>query len=317
MTYDSRIARMRDKGLISDDQADRLARAMAAPAADPGATPSVRRHIRPGWVVAVGLAAGACLLLLVAGSGPGGHAPQVAQDVSTAFNRSEEIGAMGNSMRGGLSAALFLGVPLLLILLWVIWIYNSLVSGEERVFEAWAQVEATYQRRTDLIPNVVEAVSDYMAYERETLGAVTGQRTGGGEAVEALRQAIDEISAAQEESARELGGISGAPLDDNALKRLEEAQAALGASMHRVLALSESYPALRASDQVLTLQAELEGTENRISVARMRFNEAASTFNAAIRRMPASLIASLGNFRRKAYFAADPGADRAPSVSVD
>jgi LemA protein len=220
-------------------------------------------------------------------------------------------------MRGGLSAALFLGVPLLLILLWVIWIYNSLVSGEERVFEAWAQVEATYQRRTDLIPNVVEAVSDYMAYERETLGAVTGQRTGGGEAVEALRQAIDEISAAQEESARELGGISGAPLDDNALKRLEEAQAALGASMHRVLALSESYPALRASDQVLTLQAELEGTENRISVARMRFNEAASTFNAAIRRMPASLIASLGNFRRKAYFAADPGADRAPSVSVD
>ena len=229
---------------------------------------------------------------------------------------------MGNSIQSGFSLALIVIVPLLLVIVWVAWLYNALVTKEEAVFEHWAQVESNYQRRADLIPNILEAVSDYMRFEKETLGTIVGQRsepqaTIPPEIVEELREMIDSISAAQEESSDVLGGIRGAPIDDNGLKRLAEAQSALGTSMHGVLALSENYPQLQSSDQVLALQAELEGTENRINVARMRFNEAASEFNSAIRRMPTSVIASAGDFRRKAYFRSDVGSDQPVDVSLD
>jgi LemA protein len=323
MSYDARIARMRDQGLISEDQAKRLARAIG-PQRESGAGPHSPRNGRLFVVLAVvaALIAGTASLWFAAGTPPVNEAPQIAQDVSKALNQTEEIGGMSNSMRGGFSLALMVVVPLLLVIAWVAWLYNSLVTKEELVFESWAQVESNYQRRADLIPNILEAVADYMAFEKETLGAVVGQRSQAGaavppEVVEDLRKAIDDLSASQEESAAVLGGIQGAPADEQALRRLADAQAALGTSMHRILALSESYPTLRSSDQVLALQAELEGTENRINVARMRFNEAASDFNAAIRRMPASLIASLGDFRRKAYFTSDAGANRPVDVSLD
>ncbi len=323
MSFDARIARMRDQGLISEDQAKRLARAVG-PLQEDGSPPRAPRNRRAlvGLAVVAALAVGAAGLWLATGTAPVGQAPGLAQDVSTALNQTEEIGGMGNSMRGGFSLALMVGVPLLLVVLWVAWLYNGLVTREELVFESWAQVESNYQRRADLIPNVLEAVGDYMRFEQETLGAVVGQRAQVGaaappEAVEELRRMIDELSASQEDSAQELGRIRGAPVDDEVLRRLTEAQVALGTSMHRILALSENYPQLRSSDQVLALQAELEGTENRINVARMRFNEAASDFNAAIRRMPASLVASLGDFRRKAYFTSDAGANRPVEVSLD
>ena len=323
MSYDARIARMRDQGLISEDQAARLTRAVRPRRGDEGA-PRARRNRRALVALAVvtTLVAGTAGLWFATGTPPVGESPELAQDVSKALNRTEEIGGMGNSMRGGFSLALMVGAPLLLVIFWVAWLYNSLVTKEELVFESWAQVESNYQRRADLIPNILEAVADYMRFERETLGAVVGQRAQAGatvppEVVEELRRMIDDLSASQEDSAEELGRIQGAPDDDEALERLADAQAALGTSMHRILALSENYPELRSSDQVLALQAELEGTENRINVARMRFNEAASDFNAAIRRMPASLIASLGDFRRKAYFTSDAGANRPVEATLD
>lgn len=320
MSYDSRIARMRDQGLISHDQADRLARSIsptASPATEP---PAPRRKAWTAPLVIAALVAASALGYALLPGGP--SAPQIAQDVSQTLNQPQEIGQMGNSMQSGFSLALILALPLLLVIIWIAWLYNGLVSKEEAVFETWAQVESNYQRRADLIPNIIEAVSDFMQFEQDTLGAIVDRRSDAQaavppEAAQELRRMIDEALAAQEDSSDVLGGIRGAPVDDEALQRLAEAQTGLGASMHRILALSENYPQLRSSDQVLALQAELEGTENRINVARMRFNEAASEFNAAIRRMPASLIASAGDFRRKAYFTADPGSDRPVNASLD
>lgn len=320
MSYDARIGRMRDQGLISEGQADRLARTIATVAAPAIHTPEARKK---AWTAPIALAAlvaaGALGIAMLPGGPP---VPQIAQDVSQAFNQPQEIGQMGNSMQSGFSLALIVAFPLLLVIVWIAWLYNGLVSKEEAVFETWAQVESNYQRRADLIPNIIEAVSDYMRFEESTLGAIVDRRSDAQaavppEAAEELRRMIDEALAAQEDSSDVLGGIRGAPVDGEALQRLAEAQTGLGASMHRILALSENYPQLRSSDQVLALQAELEGTENRINVARMRFNEAASQFNAAIRRMPASLIASAGDFRRKAYFTAESGSDRPVNASLD
>ncbi len=323
MSFDTRIARMRDQGMISEDQAQRLSQAIGdVPRGGAAAEAPRRGPAGPVWLYALlGALALAGLWLLFA-SPDVARAPEAVQDVREALNQPEEVGGMNKSFQGTLSLFLFVVVPLLLVVVWIAWLYNALVTKEEGVFQAWAQVESNYQRRADLIPNVLEAVADYMQFERETLGEIVAQRSGTQAALpeglaEELRATIDAITGAQEDSADVLDGISGAPVDDAALARLAEAQAALGASLGRILALSENYPQLRSSDQVLALQAELEGTENRINIARIRFNEAASDFNAAIRRMPASVIASAGGFRRKAYFASDPGADKPVAVSLD
>lgn len=232
---------------------------------------------------------------------------------------------MGKTLTGGLSAALFLGVPLLALLIWLTLTYNGLVNREEAVLEAWAQVESNYQRRADLIPNMLETVAKYMRFEKDTLTAVTAERAeamAGRDAFSdqdaaTFRAAVEDMSKAQEDSAALMQGIEGAPQDETELAKLHAAEQRLGASMHRLLALSENYPVLRSADQMLALQAELEGSENRINVARMRFNEAAADFNASMRRMPASLVASTGGFKRKAYFQADAGTNQAVQVSFE
>ena len=193
------------------------------------------------------------------------------------------------------------------------------------MFESWAQGESNQQRRADLIPNILETVARYMRFEHKTLVDVVGERSdaiAGKEAFsredeEKFHQSIESLTLAQKRSSEALQNIHGAPQDEAQLAQLDQAQQTLGASMHRILALAESYPVLRSAEQMQTLQAELEGSENRINVARMRFNETASAFNAAIRRMPASLVASLGGFKRKAYFEADDGADKVVPVVFD
>ena len=241
------------------------------------------------------------------------------------LNQAEEIGQMAKSLTGGISIALFVGIPLLALLIWFTTLYNGLVSKEEAVFESWAQVESNQQRRADLIPNILETVSRYMRFEHETLVDVISERSdaiSGKEAFkegdeDALRESIESLTEAQERSSAAMRDIKGAPQDDVQLEQLYQAQKALGASMHRILALAENYPVLRSAEQMQTLQAELEGSENRINVTRMRFNEAAARFNASIRRMPASLVASLGDFKRKAYFEADEGAEKVIAVEFD
>lgn len=319
MGYEDRIARLRNQGVPTQAQAERLTGSLG------GKPRQETVHRRPSrlhlvWILLA-------LLVLLTRSIAVGTDPQVPQiqEVRTSLNQPQEIGNMGKSLTGGLSVALFVGIPLLALLIWFTTLYNGLVSREEGVLEAWAQVESNYQRRADLIPNILETVAKYMRFEQETLTAVvnerasvmTGQESFREQDAAAFRASVEEIGKAQEDSSAVMKDIKGAPQDEAQLERLYAAQQALGASMHRILALSENYPVLRSADQMLTLQAELEGSENRINVARMRFNEAAAEFNASIRRMPTSLVASLGDFKRKAYFQADEGAGKTVKVQFD
>ena len=195
------------------------------------------------------------------------------------------------------------------------WLHNSLVGKEERVFQAWAQTESNFQRRADLIPALIETVSRYLRHERETLAAVTEAR---GASVASLSAAIERLIQA-EKGTTDLIAARGAGLveEDGAMAALFDAHAKVGRSMTTLLGVAESYPELRSSDQFLELQAQLEGTENRINVARMRFNDSVRVYNGAIRRLPGTLVAQVGNFRRKAYFRSDEEARHAPALSFN
>ncbi len=171
-------------------------------------------------------------------------------------------------------------------------VYNKLVTKEEVVNSAWAQVENVYQRRLDLVPNLVETVKGYAAHEQETLQNVTNARS----------------KAAQITA-------SPATINDPALlAKFQEAQTALTSSLSRLLVVVEKYPDLKASENFLALQTQLEGTENRITVERMRFNEAAMNFNAFRRQFPNAIVAKVAGFQNKAYFQANQDAKTAPQV---
>lgn len=171
-------------------------------------------------------------------------------------------------------------------------VYNKLVTKEESVTSSWAQVENVYQRRLDLVPNLVATVKGYAAHEKETLQNV----------VEA-RSKISKMT------------ISPEMLNNpEALAKFQEAQTGLTSALSRLLVVVEQYPDLKASQNFLALQTQLEGTENRITVERKRFNEAAQDFNAFRRRFPNVVVAGIMNFKNKAYFQADQDAKSAPQV---
>lgn len=188
--------------------------------------------------------------------------------------------------------------------------YNGLVDREEAVFAAWSQVESNYQRRADLVPNLVRAVQAYADHE-----AVV--QTEAADSHARIAAALGDLQQAQAKA--EKTGAEGKVIvnDEEKLKELSGAEQEVGQALMRVLALGESFPGLRANENFLQLQAQLEGTENRINVARMNFNAAAEDFNASIRRLPGSLLAKAGGFRRKAYFAADKAAAQAPAVKFN
>ncbi|HNX50032.1 MAG TPA: LemA family protein [Thermoanaerobaculaceae bacterium] len=168
--------------------------------------------------------------------------------------------------------------------------YNKLVSLDEAVKSSWGQVENVYQRRTDLIPNLVETVKGARDFERDTLTAV----------VEA-RAKISQINLGHVPSAGEL-------------QQFQSAQDGLSSALSRLLVVVEKYPELKATDAFRDLQAQLEGTENRITVERKRFNETAQAFNTARRTFPTVLFAGLLGFSERPYFQATPGSDRPPQV---
>jgi LemA protein len=199
-------------------------------------------------------------------------------------------------------------LPVILIVGGFSWFYNRIVDKEERVHEAWSQVESNLQRRTDLIPNLIEMVSRYMKHERETLTAVVDAR---GDALNPLEDAMSRVIADQQGVAQQQGA---APEDQKALTRLAQAQQALGGSLKNLIAVAESYPSLRSGDQFLSLQAQLEGTENRINVARMEFNQSVGAYNSSIRRLPGTLIAAMSDFKRKAYFETEGDAGKTSRV---
>lgn len=186
-------------------------------------------------------------------------------------------------------------VVVILIAFFGISVNNNLVEREESVESAWAQVENQYQRRADLIPNLVNTVRGAADFEQETLTSV----------IEARSQATSV-------------NISADDLNDPAkLQQFQQAQAQLSGALSRLLVTVERYPELKANANFRDLQSQLEGTENRISTERKRFNDAAQSYNTSIRKFPTSIFASIGGFDRKAYFEADQGAEQAPTVDFN
>lgn len=311
MDSEERLRRMEADGVLTPTQAARLRDSLdwdgAGVEGDGGNAASPGRKSRGRWLPAlIGAAFVAAFFVLMIGSGVEDQAPQ---DVAATLNDPGGIGQMNKSFSALLAMGLLLIVPLAL---WAL-LHNSLVTREESVLEAWAQTESNLKRRADLIPALVDTVSRYLRHESETLTSVTAQR-----ADPDLSAALDELVTAQKASAelaqRDGRGIVESETD---LAALFAAQQAVGQRMHSFLAVAESYPELRSSDQFLELQAQLEGTENRINVTRMRFNQSVASYNAAIRKLPGSLVARVGGFHRKAYFQAGETAQDAPELAFD
>src|SRR5712691_5880239 len=174
--------------------------------------------------------------------------------------------------------------------------YNRLVTFGQETDKQWSQVENQYQRRADLVPNLVATVQGAASFEKETFTAVTEARASVGRAT---------ITPGK------------APTDPQALAQYEAAQNQLGAALQRLLVVVEKYPELKANQNFRDLQAQLEGTENRIAVARMDYNKAAQDYNTARLRFPTNLMAGILGFKEKAYFKAQAGAEQAPKVDFD
>ena len=177
------------------------------------------------------------------------------------------------------------------IFAWGVSKYNGLVEKQESVETAWAQVENVYQRRMDLVPNLVNTVKGYAKHEKETLDAVMNARA------KATQMTVDVDDLSEEN-----------------IRKFQEAQGELQQAMGRLMMITESYPDLKANENFLTLQSQLEGTENRITVERQKFNETAKVYNTAVRKFPTSIIASMCDFEKKGYFEAQEGAEKAPVV---
>jgi LemA protein len=199
-----------------------------------------------------------------------------------------------SSSPGGTMKRLFLVLPLAIILAGLYSCgYNQMQVKEEAVFAAWGDVEAAYQRRADLVPNLVEVVKGYAKHENETLTAVTEARAKVG-TVQVSKEMLDR---------------------PDAVSRYQQAQSQLGSALSRLLVVAERYPDLKANQNFLELQNQLEGTENRINVARVRYNRAVQEFNVSIRTFPNSLTNSLLlHLTRKEPFKADEGAKVAPKI---
>ncbi|MDX1386825.1 MAG: LemA family protein [bacterium] len=191
----------------------------------------------------------------------------------------------------------FIGILVLLAIIagmWFVKTRNQMVEMEEKVNESWSQVENVYQRRLDLIPNLVATVKGYASHERETLEAVIQARANATKiSGQALQNALN---------------------DPQSFAKFQQAQGALSSALSKLMVVVERYPELKANKNFLELQAQLEGTENRIAVERRRFNEVAKVFNVKIRRWPDSFVASLTGFFQRPYFSAEVGAEKAPTV---
>ena len=191
---------------------------------------------------------------------------------------------------------IIIGVIVLLVVVLFSWTkgtYNGLVKAEEKVNKSWADVEGAYQRRIDLIPNLVSTVKGYAKFEQETLIKVIEQRAA------ATKPTIN---------------IDPAKLDANTLAQLQKTQDELGSALGRLLVTVEKYPDLKANQNFLQLQAQLEGTENRINVERRNFNGLVNEFNSTLRSFPTNILGGLFGFEKKPYFEAQAGAENAPKV---
>lgn len=182
-------------------------------------------------------------------------------------------------------------VVIVLVAIWGISSYNGLVSMDENVSNSWANVETQYQRRSDLIPNLVNTVKGYAKHESETLESVMAARS------QATQVKLDPSNCTPQQ-----------------LAAYQKAQGDVTTALGKLLAITENYPDLKANQNFLELQSQLEGTENRINVARKDFNDTAKKYNTSLRRFPRNIIASMFGFEKRNYFEAEAGAEKAPKV---
>ena len=195
-------------------------------------------------------------------------------------------------MKKGVVILLVVGAVLVGLFFWFQGNYNNMVKMDEGVQAAWSQVENVYQRRADLIPNLVATVKGYAAHEQQTLEGVVSARS------KATQITVDADN-----------------LTPDNLAKYQKAQGELGAALGKLLAITENYPELKANENFMSLQSQLEGTENRIAVERKKFNEAARNYNTVIRQFPKNIVASMFGFEKKPYFEAQEGAQQAPVVA--
>ena len=182
-------------------------------------------------------------------------------------------------------------VVVAIVAIWAITGYNGLVKADEAVTTAWSNVENQYQRRADLIPNLVNTVKGYAAHEKETFDAVVAARTRATQVT-----------------------VNAENLTPEMLQEYQKSQGEVGAALGRLLAVAEAYPDLKANKNFLELQAQLEGAENRISVERRNFNEAAKKYNTSIRTFPRNILAGMFGFEKRPYFEAQAGVENVPVV---
>jgi LemA protein len=198
----------------------------------------------------------------------------------------------------GCAGLLVVGIIILVVIVGAMWAdsYNKLVSGKQNVDAKWAEVENQYERRADLIPNLVNTVSGAANFEKSTLVEIVQARASVGQVK------IDPNTA---------------PTDPAQLQKYEAAQGALGSALSRLLVVSERYPDLKSNQNFIDLQAQLEGTENRITTARNYFNQAAQSYNTAVQSFPTNIIAGFSGFTTRPYFQAKEGSDVPPPVQFD
>ena len=195
-----------------------------------------------------------------------------------------------NKMKKGLTLIVIF-VALVSLVMWGVGVYNKLVNMDEGVANAWAKVESAYQRRADLIPNLVNTVKGYAAHEQETFTAVTDARS------KASQVQIDPTNITPEQFAA-----------------FQTAQDGISSALSRLLVTVERYPDLKANQNFLELQSQLEGTENRIKVERDRFNDVVKEFNVFVRRIPNKIVAAITGFAEKKFFESAPGSEEVPTV---
>ena len=195
-------------------------------------------------------------------------------------------------MKTGFGKLLIIGILLFILFFWTRGSYNSMVSSRENVSTAWSKVESAYQRRADLIPNLVNTVKGVANFEQKTLTDVINARA----------------SASQVK-------IDPSNMDEASMQKFQDSQNSLGGALGRLLVVAEKYPELKATESFRDLQVQLEGTENRINTERNSFNDVAKAYNTNIQQFPRNIFASLFSFKARPYFNATAGSDKAPNVS--
>lgn len=284
-------------GAITAQQADELRKSFSHANKDSEIFSESPRKTVPVWLVGMAIVFFLLLTFILLSIGMDTDNNEIIQDVTQTINQPGEVGHMNKSLQSSLFFGVIILVPLIVIIMVFILSYNNLVNKEEQVLNSWAQIQSNLQRRSDLIPNLVSTVKSFMEHEKDVYSEVTKNRSAD------LTEVISELEKLGTNTRR---NISKEQLsDENLIKTLAAEQARIGQHINKLMGVVENYPTLASADNFMALQAQLEGTENRINVARIAFNEAVRDYNGSIRKIPGSLIASLSNFKRKAYYKAE------------